>query len=253
MGYNLSGPEKWLYFLKPLKKKVKAVMAFMERLDDDVRPTGPVSKEQHERLDISSLVVSQDGVHTASQIPAMIEHVQNGGVFNRALLDDWAYLCNKQPAPLVKITFFPDGLKLIQDGHHRIMSIYMGGRDHILPEEFVTEEWDYSNYLGVNPVRKWVTPYDPRLEVRLPDFKKYKELALEVYQASLEKDVFDGWPKDKADHFARKALLNFAHENSDLYRKPRNVHTIMDLVEAYERLHGPNHSSERIVSRVPEG
>jgi hypothetical protein len=204
-----------------------------------------------EELRIEELLVSQDGVHTASQIPSMVEHAQNGGVFNRSFLDDWAWVHNIKPAPLIKITFFPDGVKLIQDGHHRTLSIYMGGLEIIHPEEYFVEHWNYDDYLKINPKRKWVTPYDPRTQVRQADFKEYKELALEVYDARYELDRFNGWVEERADAFAMRDLVQYAEENSDLYRKSRNVYSIPDLVEIYEREHG-DQNSQKAISRVQD-
>lgn len=186
------------------------------------------------KVDLESLLVSQDGVHTASQIPSMIEFVFDGGIFNSAFLDEWAYIKGIKPSPLIKITEFPDGLRLLQDGHHRCIAIYLGERKFLYPEEYVVEHWGYDNYAGINFVTGWVTPYNPKTEIRVPDFRKYKTAILDDVKAG-------------KDHDQIKAYIR---ANPDLYRKPRNVHTIMELAHSY--LSGQNGSHQSSQKSVQE-
>ena len=134
-----------------------------------------------EHLPISAITVTQEGVHTAGQIPSMIEHVQNGGLFTKELLDDFADISRTKPSPIIKITQFEDGNLFLQDGHHRTLSIYLGGRAYLDPSEFIFEYWEYKDYLEINFANKWVTPLDVKTQVRQADFKEFKKHVFELY------------------------------------------------------------------------
>lgn len=139
----------------------------------------------------------------------MVEHVQNNGLFTQELLDEFSEICNHRKTGLIKISVFEDGSNYLHDGHHRCLSIYLGGRKFLHDSEYVCENWTYEAYQEINFDDNWVTPFDVRTQVRLADFKAYKEKAMRL--------------RDK----------DFVLSNTNCFCKPRNVYSIADLAETY--------------------
>lgn len=178
-------------------------------------------------ISISAITVTQEGVHTAGQIPNMIEHVQNGGFFTQELLNEFAdiYHSGTKPSGVIKITQFEDGNLFLQDGHHRTLSIYLGGRAYLDPSEFIFEHWKYSDYLEINFDNKWVTPIDVKTQVRQANFKDFKTKALWRYE----------------EH-GPEVATEYIKSNSGLYLRERSVYSIVDLAKIYEAEHSGLHS-----------
>lgn len=162
-----------------------------------------------------NLWVSQEWLRKTCQIGSMIEHVKRGGLWNRKALDEWA-LANAdrwkpRHCPLVQINQFDDGKRMIQDGHHRVVSTLLGGRNVLKPEEYELQFWTYSEYREINIPNGWYTPYDPITEVRLEDIGPYK---CEVRRV-LEKGAADA--------------LDFIRANRVLYVVPRQIRSVPEL------------------------
>ena len=126
-------------------------------------------------LSLSSLIPTHGALRNFQQVETMIRFVLEGGVFDRKTLDCFAAEKGIKPSPLIQITEFEDGDRYIHDGHHRALSIYMGGRKEIYESEYETTRWTYEQYLEVNFGQNWVTPFDPRTEVRIADLKQWKQ------------------------------------------------------------------------------
>lgn len=123
---------------------------------------------------LSSLIPTHEAIRNFSQLEPMIEDVISGLIFDRPTLDSFAAEHNLKPSPLIQISEFEDGDRYIHDGHHRTLSIYMGGRDEIYASEYEINRWTYEQYLEVNFNLNWVTPFDPRTEVRCADLRQWK-------------------------------------------------------------------------------
>lgn len=180
--------------------------------------------------DLGSLIVTQNEVRNCKQVPDMIAHVQNGGVFDQALLNDYAWIKGVKPCGLIKVTVFEDGATYLQDGHHRCTSIILGGRNFLHPSEYVIEHWKYSNYAGIGWKNGWVTPYDVTTQVRLPDFKPFKDQVTAIV----------------AEHGYEEAE-KFIRANPHLYSAPRMVHTLTEFVELHRHLYDGNNPGKRLV------
>ena len=130
-------------------------------------------------LRIEDCFVSQQGLRNVGQLVAMVEFIKDGGRFNPEGL--------KPPgAPLIHIVRFEDGQLYIQDGHHRMCAMVLADRPFLWPDEYWIEDWKYEQYLEVNTSVNWVTPYDPRTEVRYPDYSEYKAMVREIPEVTIE-------------------------------------------------------------------
>ncbi len=134
-------------------------------------------------LSLSSLIPTHGALRNFQQVETMVRFVLGGGVFDRKTLDLFAAEKGIKPSPLIQITEFEDGDKYIHDGHHRALSIYMGGREEIYESEYEATRWTYSQYLEVNFGQNWVTPFDPRTEVRIADLKQWKQTVASIRTA----------------------------------------------------------------------
>lgn len=165
-------------------------------------------------IKLSDLNVSQNGLRNVSQIGAMIWFVKKNGFFTMEEIHRAA------PGPsynsdtkLIQITRFEDGALYIQDGHHRITSIFLGGRDYLRDDEYEITDWKYEDYMTINFKMKWVTPYDPRKEIRMADYQYFKSRVFDRYVVSEEDAV--------------KYILSIPW----CYKTPRNISSIESFAE----------------------
>lgn len=96
-----------------------------------------------------------------------------------------------------------EGQGYVHDGHHRLAS-------HILAKnpaemDITFSPYSLKDYMIPGPPR-WLTPFDPRTEVRLPEFWDFKELAK-----------------------SQDAEWILAHRHH--YMEPRRVRTMKELAE----------------------
>jgi hypothetical protein len=168
-------------------------------------------------IKLNELIVMQENLRHTSQIEKMIYFVKNGGFWTEDVLKKYAESVGTRVCPLMEVVCFPDGKRMIHDGHHRIVSIYLGGRDYLREDEFILKYWDYKDYLNVNIDNRWVTPFDPRTEVRVPDIGEFKKKAIDLFAADPEK--------------ARE----FIFKNKMSYIKDRNISWVSSLARNYLR------------------
>lgn len=177
---------------------------------------------------LGSLLVTQGDIRNPYQITDMVDHVRNGGIFNQELLNDFAFLRGCEASGLIKIVMFEDGVPYLQDGHHRCMSVLMGGRNYLYPSEYLIENWKYSNYAGINWKTTWITPYDLKTQVRLHDLLVFRNKVLDIAKTE-----------------GNEAAEVFIRANPQLYKADRTIYTLDDLVQSYmERSNGTNNSSK---------
>lgn len=168
-------------------------------------------------LSIDNLLVMQNGMRNLNQIPGMIDFVKSGGIWNSEALESYAKKHGLRVAPLMEIARFPDGKLMIHDGHHRGISVVLGGRKFIYPEEFVIVDWAYEDYVEINFDKRWVTPFDPRNFLRTPDIHVFKNKALDIAKTS----------REQAEKFIR--------ENQNIYVVDRKINYIKELAYEYEK------------------
>ncbi len=165
-------------------------------------------------MNIDILIPTQSGVRHCTQILHMVSFVSSGGVFNKESLNLYAEKNKLKPSPLIQITKFEDNQMFIHDGMHRLCAIAIAGRKDLLQEEFQIKEFKYEDYILPNIEKGWITPFDPRTEVRIPDLTSWKTAINKI--------------KDNTE------LLKFIAENRHLYVEKRNVHSIKDIVDSLE-------------------
>jgi len=166
-------------------------------------------------IGLDELTVMQDALRH-SCIDEMIDFVAGGGFWTKDVLSDYA--ANSQltrVCPLMEIVRFEDGRYMIHDGHHRVVATWLGGRDYLRGDEFILKHWKYSNYQNINFVNHWITPFDPRNEVRAADISAFK------------KHVFSIMEEDPEE--AEKFII----DNRFLYVRPRLFTGVADLIDKY--------------------
>jgi hypothetical protein len=127
-------------------------------------------------LSLNQLVVTQNRLRNTSQLERMKEFAWRCGRFTHDALLAYAVARGIKVSPLIHIArIVDDGSLLVHDGHHRTVAVWRGGRRFLDPEEYIIAEYTYQQYIDVNFDRGWYTPFDPRTECRLPDFKEFKE------------------------------------------------------------------------------
>ena len=154
---------------------------------------------------IKDLKITQYGLRNRGQLQGMIDFIKNGGCFNKQSLIS--------SGPLIQLAVFEDGEVYIADGHHRIAAMIIAGRYEMYEEEFETTSWRYSDYTDINLNCGWVTPFDPRYELRIADYAEYK--------ADLSKiSLFEA--------------KGFIRANKSMYVVDKKISTISDLIEEFD-------------------
>lgn len=122
-------------------------------------------------IEINELTVTQEGFRNEDQITSMVDFVAKGGVFNSMRLYEHS---NGKDTRKINLVRFEDGRLYIHDGHHRVAAVYLGNRDILFDEEYEITSWTYAQYIEIKFEKRWITPFDPRSEVRVCDYEKYK-------------------------------------------------------------------------------
>lgn len=163
-------------------------------------------------MDIRQLKLTQDGFRLKrDELLKMAEFVKGGGIFDKASLAAH----NPDRTSLIAINRFEDGDLYVRDGMHRLAAIHLGGRQELMPEEFFIEEYSYALYLEVNLAENWVTPFDPRIHVRVPEFFGFKNL-IHIFKHRGDSD---------------EQLLQEIAEGTEMYRTDRRP--VHDSIIAY--------------------
>lgn len=132
-------------------------------------------------LEVTNLAVMQSGYRLpVKSMRQLMTDVQQGTVFDRqSLLNRDA-----RHAKLIAITRFEDGYMAIRDGVHRATAIQQmrpSGKLH--PQEYVIEEMTYDMFLQPNLEVGFLTPFDPRTEVRVADWSEFRREVSERIEA----------------------------------------------------------------------
>jgi len=129
------------------------------------------------QLKINDLCPMQDALR--EDVDTMVEFVRAGSIFSQEVICSYLHRPN---ANLIGITRFEDGRYYLHDGHHRVAAIWLSGvRDFLYEEEFFVKELTYARYMKHNFETGWVTPFDPRTQVRVSDFGAFKDYVWDLY------------------------------------------------------------------------
>lgn len=170
---------------------------------------------------IDSIIPMQNSLRDLEQIAEMVDFVRGGGIFSRRALDLFAQEKGMRSSPLIKIARFEDQATYLHDGHHRMTSIWLGGRRELDSQEYVIEDWKYQDYLEINLDQTWYTIYDPRKEVRKSNIKGFKN-KVEVFR--------NGEPKPTLDQIRSFILVRYEAQE---YTEPRSVTHISEVASRH--------------------
>lgn len=84
----------------------------------------------------------------------------------------------------IKLFECGDNRIYIHDGHHRLVGKWLEGRWTLKPHEYTLFSCSYEYYMWFNFEAGWVTPFDPRIEVRVPNFFSYKDKVIDIFKKS---------------------------------------------------------------------
>jgi len=166
-------------------------------------------------LQLDTLGIMHDEIRHKHQVVAMSWLVRDGLFWTRDVLRAHA---DKHHTPVphpIAIARFPDGRMMIRDGHHRCLATYIGGRAYLRHDEYTVETYTYEMYAEINFEVGFVTPFDPRTEVRVPDFTAFRQEVFQLYARNPEEAVA------------------FIRQNKSRYARP---HTRSNLAQLAEHL-----------------
>ena len=143
----------------------------------------------NEPLQLDTLGTMHDEIRHKHQVVEMSWLVRNGLFWTRDVLRAHA---DKHHVPVphpIAIARFPDGRMMIRDGHHRCLATYLGGRAYLRHDEYRVEAYTYEMYSEINFEAGFITPFDPRTEVRVPDFTAFRQEVFRLYARNPEEAV----------------------------------------------------------------
>jgi hypothetical protein len=166
-------------------------------------------------LQLDTLGIMHDEIRHRHQVVEMAWLVRDGLFWTRDVLCAHANKYHTPVPHLIAIARFPDGRMMIRDGHHRCLATYIGGRAYLRHDEYIVETYTYEMYAEINFEKGFVTPFDPRTEVRVPDFTAFRQEVFRIYARSPEEAVA------------------FIRQNKARYARP---HTRSNLAQLAEHL-----------------
>ena len=167
----------------------------------------------NQQLQLDTLGIMHDEIRHKHQVVEMSWLVRDGLFWSRDVLRAHA---DKHNAPVphpIAIACFPDGRMMIRDGHHRCLATYIGGRAYLRHDEYSLEAYTYEMYAEINFEAGFVTPFDPRTEVRVPDFTAFRQEVFRRYARSPEE------------------AIAFIRQNKSRYARPHTRNTLAQMAE----------------------
>jgi len=140
-------------------------------------------------LQLDTLGIMHDEIRHKHQVVEMSWLVRDGLFWTRDVLCAHADTYHTPVPRLIAIARFPDGRMMIRDGHHRCLATYIGGRAYLRHDEYIVETYTYAMYEEINFEKGFVTPFDPRTEVRVPDFTAFRQEVFRLYARNPEEAV----------------------------------------------------------------
>jgi len=169
-------------------------------------------------IEIENLIVTQDTIPVGATFRQMIKFVRQNGYFTEEVLPSH-FFESKRPKlsgdkpKLIGITRFEDGKLYLHDGHRRTCAIVLGSRNYLRDDEYFIKDMTYSLYSEINFDVGFVTPFDPRVEVRVNNFSRYKNT------------VMDLWQQGRIDE-----ALAYIKEHKNWYARPREHTSVYEIL-----------------------
>jgi hypothetical protein len=164
-------------------------------------------------LQLDTLGIMHDEIRHKQQVVEMSWLVRNGLFWTRDVLRTHADKHHTLVPRPIAIARFPDGRMMIRDGHHRCLATYIGGRAYLRHDEYTVETYTYEMYAEINFEVGFVTPFDPRTEVRVPDFTAFRQEVFQLYARNPEEAVA------------------FIRQNKSRYARPHTRSNLAQLAE----------------------
>jgi len=168
-------------------------------------------------VQLDTLGTMHDEMRHKHQVVEMSWRVRDGLFWTHDVLRAYADKHNTQVRPLIAIARFPDGRLLIRDGHHRCLATYIGDRSYLRHDEYRLEEYTYEMYAEINFEAWFITPFDPRTEVRVSDFTEFRQ------------EVFRLYARNPTE------AITFIRQNKSRYARPRRYNTLAQLAEHWRQ------------------
>jgi len=160
---------------------------------------------ERENLLLSGLLVTQNALRDVKQIGGMMEHITTNGRWTKDVLSAWDDTNNN----LISIVEFPNGIQAIHDGHHRCVATLLAKRAHLFPSEYELCHRSYEDYIHANLDAGWITPFNPKTEVRVADFQEFKDFVHRLLDID--------------------SAVRYILRHKDLYACPRDIYTLDEL------------------------
>lgn len=126
---------------------------------------------------VATLPVMHDGYRlSAAEMRQLVDHVRAG-----RRLDPAALAAHGRDATPIGVTRFEDGRLMLRDGLHRATAVMLGRADGTLDaSEVVIEDMTYAMFLAPALAAGLYAPFDPRTEVRIADFRGFRDQVFDV-------------------------------------------------------------------------
>jgi len=164
-------------------------------------------------LQLDTLGIMHDEIRHKRQVVEMSWLVREGLFWTKDVLRAHADTHHTSVSHLIAIARFPDGRMMIRDGHHRCLATYIGDRAYLRHDEYVVETYTYEMYAEINFEKGFVTPFDPRTEVRVPDFTAFRQEVFRLHARNPEEAVA------------------FIRQNKSRYARPYTRSNLVQLAE----------------------
>ena len=164
-------------------------------------------------MKIDQLLVMQDGLRPSVDFESMIEFVRSGGIYTPEVIQQH----KDKSGIIVLVRFGDDGKLAIHDGHHRVGSIWLSGvRDYLDESEYFIKDSTYTRYNTPNFDIGWVTPFDPRTEVRIADFGDFKRFVVNMAKTDIP------------------GAIDYIKKNKSVYSRKRRYKDIRGMVADFD-------------------
>ena len=165
----------------------------------------------NKNLKIKLLKPTQAGLRAYDSLPRLIEEVKDGKRFN-----------DSDKSPVLISRFSHSFESYVHNGHHRVVSCILAGRDFLYPDEVDFLDWEnYDSYYEFNWDVGFITPFSPKREARLADLDPFRA-AVDVARALYSQSITN------EDHITQE-LEKFICRNWWLYKCIKTVFTMEDL------------------------